>query len=153
MGTNINRIVMRTIKFRGKDISTGEWRYGDLVQFEEDGVKRTTIFTGGLKGLTYSVKPNTIGQFTGLYDSIGRGIYEEDIIRSFDSKGEPIIHVIVYDNNDAKFIAVLAGYTKYDFGCGGITQKWINEFEKEVIGNIHDNPELLKPNKYETTTM
>lgn len=135
---------MRTIKFRGKDIFTGEWRYGDLVQFEEDGVKQTTIFMSELKGLTYSVRPSTIGQFIGLHDKNGNEIYEGDFIRSFDSQGEPIIHAIEYDNNDAKFIVVLAGYTKYDFGCGGITQKWINEFGKEVIGNIYDNPELLK---------
>lgn len=135
---------MRTIKFKGKDTSTGEWMYGDLVQFEEDDVKQTSIFTSELKGLTYSVRPNTVCQFTGLYDKNGCEIYEGDIIRSFDSQGEPIIHVIEYDNNDAKFIVVLAGYTKYDFGCGGITKTWINLFKKEVIGNIHDNPELLK---------
>jgi hypothetical protein len=38
----------------------------------------------------------------------------------------------------------MPGHDKYDFGSGGIIQSWITEFGKEVIGNIYDNPELLK---------
>ena len=137
---------MRPIKFRGrfvyKNTQTGEndWVYGDLVQYPEHIGKHRIVN----EGINREVLAYTVGQFIGLHDKNGKEIYEGDFIRSFDSQGKPIIHAIEYDNNDAQFIVVLAGYTKYDFGCGGITQKWINEFGKEVIGNIHDNPELLK---------
>lgn len=116
-----------------------DWEYGNLIQRPCGG---HFIETGDMR--LCPIQDLSVGQFTGLHDRNGNEIYEGDIIRSFDSQGEPIIHVIEYDNNDAKFIVILSGYTKYDFGCGGINQKWINEFGKEVIGNIHDNPELLK---------
>ena len=131
---------MRTIKFRAKELGTGEWVVGDLHILCTRPHIHNFLYSPGKKYIDMS----TIGQFTGLYDKNGKEIYEGDFIRSFDSQGKPIIHAIEYDNNDAQFIVLLAGYTKYDFGCSGITQKWINEFEKEVIGNIHDNPELLK---------
>ena len=131
---------MRTIKFRAKELGTGEWVIGDLHILCTRPHIHNFLYNPDKKYIDMS----TIGQFIGLHDKNGKEIYEGDFIRSFDSQGEPIIHAIEYENNDAQFIVVLAGYTKYDFGCGGITQKWINEFEKEVIGNIHDNPELLK---------
>lgn len=140
---------MREIKFRGKSLD-GKWLFGYIYRYvNRDGIDTVAIIEIDNNGFDatlnlHKISHNTIGQFTGLHDKNGKEIYEGDIIRSFDSQGEPILHAIEYENNDAQFIVVLAGYTKYDFGCSGITQKWINEFEKEVIGNIHDNPELLK---------
>ncbi len=132
-----------TYKFRGKDVF-GNWQYGSLVQ-----VVNNTVDTCAIRDIiTYNGKRhpcNNIGQFTGLYDYKGNEIYEGDIIRSFDSKGDPIIHIIDYDCDEACFITRLNGSGRYDFGYGGLYKKWINEFEKEVIGNIYDNPELVKP--------
>ena len=130
---------MREIKFRGKRLMSEDWEYGNLIQRPCGG---HFIETGDMR--LCPIQDFSVGQFIGLHDKNNKEIYEGDIIRSLDSKGKPIIHAVEYDNNYAQFIVVLAGYAKYDFGCGGITQKWINEFEKEVIGNIHDNPELLK---------
>ena len=149
---------MRTIKFRGKAIPCNEWVYGSYVKMENETktIQRHAImdvadtdnkFIKSGKDYQMSlsvVEKNTIGQFTGLKDSIGREIYEGDIIRSFDSKGEPIIHYIIYDDEEAGFVAVLKGSAKGDFGYGKCCQKWITMCEKEVIGNIYDNPELLK---------
>lgn len=129
---------MREIKFRAKEIgSEGKWRVGDL---------HMTATKPHIHSLSnkYLIKIETIGQFTGLCDINGKEIYEGDIIRSFDSKGEPIIHFIQYDNEEAGFVAILKGSRKGDFGYGKCYQQWITECEKEVIGNIHDNPELLK---------
>lgn len=132
---------MREIKFRGKAKLDGKWWFGNLVPKDTRG--RTQI-NNPEHGGCFDIDPNTIGQFTGLKDSIGKEIYEGDIIRSFDSKGEPIIHYIQYDDEEAGFVAVLKGSAKGDFGYGRCYQQWITNCEKEVIGNIHDNPELLK---------
>ena len=129
---------MREIKFRAKEIgSEGKWRVGDLH------ITATKPHIHSLSN-KYLIKIETIGQFTGLRDSIGREIYEGDIIRSFDRKGEPIIHYLLYDNEEAGFVAVLKGSAKGDFGYGRCYQQWITECEKEIIGNIYDDPELLK---------
>lgn len=123
---------MREIKFRGKEIgSDGEWRVGDLH------ITATKPHIHSLSN-KYLIKIETIGQFTGLRDKNGKEIYEGDIIRSFDSKGEPIIHYLLYDNEEAGFVAILKGSAKGDFGYGRCYQQWITECEKEVIGNIHD---------------
>lgn len=142
---------MRRIKFRGKCVAdskyAGQWVYGGYSEPQEDCKQNEgliTVYLGGSSTCKYHVIPNTVGQFTGLRDSIGREIYEGDIIRSFDSKGEPIIHYLLYDNEEAGFVAILKGSAKGDFGYGRCYQQWITECEKEVIGNVHDNPELLK---------
>lgn len=134
---------MKTIKFRG--CSCGEWYYGNLHICNHKKFGDSAYIIGYTENpSTTIVDIRTIGQFTGLHDSIGREIYEGDIIRSFDSKGEPIIHYLLYDNEEAGFVAILKGSAKGDFGYGRCYQQWITECEKEVIGNIHDNPELLK---------
>ena len=48
-----------------------------------------------------------------MHDYKGNEIYEDDIIRSFDSKGDPIIHIIDYDCDEACFVARLNGSGKY----------------------------------------
>lgn len=137
---------MRTIKFRGqfvyKNTQTGEndWVYGDLVQYPEHIGKHRIVN----EGINREVLAYTVGQFTGLHDKNGKEIYEGDIIRSFDSKGESVIHYIQYDDEEAGFVAAFKGSRKGDFGYGRCDQRWITNCEKEVIGNIHDNLELLK---------
>ena len=130
---------MRTIKFRGKRLLSEDWEYGNLIQRPDGG---NFIETGDMR--LCPMQDFSIGQFTGLYDKNGKEIYEGDIIRSFDSKGEPIIHYIIYDDEEAGFVVILKGSAKGDFGYGRCCQQWITECEEEVIGNIHDNPELLK---------
>lgn len=124
---------MREIKFRAKEIgSDGKWRVGDLH------ITATKPHIHSLSN-KYLIKIETICQFTGLNDSIGREIYEGDIIES--SHGT--IHYIVYDNNLACFKAVVARYNplgEYET----LSKGWVVQFNKEVIGNIYDNPELLK---------
>lgn len=134
---------MREIKFRAKCCDL--WVHGNLyIRKHEEFGDCAYIIGYTEKPSTTIVDINTIGQFTGLHDKNVKEIYEGDIIRSFDSKGEPIIHYIQYDDEEAGFVAVLKGSAKGDFGYGRCYQQWITECEKEVIGNIHDDPELLK---------
>jgi uncharacterized phage protein (TIGR01671 family) len=128
---------MREILFRGKTIR-GEWVYGDLLHPDLYGNGYSIEdFTKG-KNNCCDVLPETIGQYTGLTDNNGKKIFEGDIV---------------------KFGNIL-GAINYGFGCFCVkTNKpdWksrsnpaidivMNEYmnEVEVIGNIHDNPELLE---------
>ena len=78
----------------------------------------------------------------GKCELCGEDIYEGDIIRSFDSNGNSIYHHIEY--RGASFVAIL----KIDnFAADAIestlTQDWLNEFDKVIIGNIHDDKDYL----------
>ena len=130
---------MREIKFRGR--SCGFWAHGNLHIRKHDEFGDCAYIIGFAQNpsTTTIVDINTIGQFTGLYDKNGKEIYEGDIIKS--SHGT--LHYIVYDNDLACFKAVVARYNplgEYET----LSKGWVVQFNKEVIGNIHDNPELLK---------
>lgn len=137
---------MRQIKFRGKCVAdskyAGQWVYGGYSEPQEDCKQNEgliTVYFGGSSTCKYHVTPNTVGQFTGLHDSIGREIYEGDIIKY----PHGTILYIVYDNDLACFKAVVARYNPLN-EYSTLSKGWITRFNIEVIGNIHDNPELLK---------
>ena len=129
---------MRTIKFRGIVIDVDEWIHGDL-NFIDNQPYIVGHGVGG-KGM-YAVNPNTAGQFTGLTDKNGKEIYEGDIIGCHNPD---IKHLIFYNEKQGRFMAALNGDIDNDFVgvCGLDDSRWIAS--KMVIGNIHDNPELLK---------
>ena len=131
---------MREIKFRGKDIETGEWIYGDLIQRigYMPSIMYTYEHTGKIRYCECAVKRETVGQFAGLTDKNGKEIYEGDIIKS--SYGT--IHYIVYDNDLACFKAVVARYNPSN-EYSNLSKGWIACLNQEVIGNVHDNPELI----------
>ena len=139
---------MRTIKFRGKRVDNGEWVYGDyhrragyvhtIIEMEPDE-------DGKVCYALNQVIPDTVGQFTGLLDNKGERIYEGDIIRGDCGNGE-VRHLISFFNIIASFVAeMLPDHDIHDY-CT-LSQAWILKYNKEVIGNIHDNPELLKQNE------
>ena len=92
----------------------------------------------------YDVDPDTIGQFTGLVDKNGKEIYEGDILQW--GYGEyKVKHEVVFQNGafgyfygDGISFVPYAGNTNFDFARFGKDDSF------EVIGNIHDNPELLE---------
>lgn len=127
---------MRKIKFRGKDIKTGEWLYVDLRNKESV----TEAFIATIHRCNVKINPITVGQFTGLTDKNGKEIYEGDIIGCHNPD---IKHLIFYDGKEARFKAALNGDINNEFVgvCGLDDSRW--NASKEVIGNIHENPELL----------
>ncbi len=125
---------MREILFRGKGID-GNWYYGVPLVFTEDYVCITAPHT-----YNKSVIPDTVGQYTGLTDKNGKKIFEGHIVKAQDDIfGSPfcngIIGKIVYEET-AFFIEPQ----------DPMESQWLfNECAVyEIIGNIHDNPELLK---------
>lgn len=126
---------MREIKFRGKRLDNGEWLYGSLVILNG----RYFIFDDANR---HEVDPTTVGEFTGLKDKNGKEIYEGDVIRSPLSEDKTRPHRIFYHTGNAAFMGALVD--RKELCCLRLDQDWIYKFGKEVIGNIHDNLELLK---------
>lgn len=137
----------REIKFRGHQTASDTWFYGSYVNYlpkQEPWDNTPACRVCDIvdeNGSKHFVNPFTVGQYTGLHDKNGKEIYEGDIILTYGSKGDEIKHAVYYSDKEAMFRTKLIGA---DMLGGNITQRWLNEFDFEVIGNIHDNPELLK---------
>ena len=130
---------MREIKFRGKRVDNGEWVFG-WVSFQHN---RAFIHSDDMPyDNAVEVDPATVGQFTGLKDKNGREIYEGDIVYiKHPEEIEGSIHQVIYcglDNYPAFDLKPLI-----DTDCNGLSYA-LAVCEIEVIGNIHDNPELLE---------
>ena len=134
----------REIKFRGKDKRSGEWFYGNL--YDKDNIGRTHICTTQRGSL--DVIPNTVGQFTGLYDKNGKEIYEGDILvyKKYELGSKSLVvefkhGAFGYTHEVGWFIPFAGGDVSFNFNPYDKDDKFV------VIGNIHDNPELLKGGK------
>ncbi len=122
---------MTKSEFRGKQITTGNWLYGDLMHDSENGCY---IYPMDAEGLYKENKviPETVGQFTGQCDMNGKKIYEGDIIRH--SPNSDIYYIVEWYG--CELVAKQIGASSY----AGIAY-WLDV--TEVIGNIQDNPGLL----------
>lgn len=121
---------MRTIKFRGKRVGNGGWVCGSLLWM--NGVPYIYPDPAPEGWNDYEVIPDTVGQFTGLTDKNGKEIYEGDIV-DFNSRIQGISKVVF---ESGCFMADAKNYET------ALTYRVA--IHARVIGNIHDNPELLK---------
>lgn len=123
---------MREILFRGKRKLGNEWIEGSL---------HTEKFTDDEEFLCCEVcqcdvYPETVGQYTGLTDKNGKRIFEGDIVKNEYEKGHYQYFKIFYCNRTYMW----QGENKY----GMLSKVYQMLGTLEVIGNIHDNPELLE---------
>ena len=125
---------MREIKFRAKHLNRDKFVYGDLVL--KCSVPHIVTSSGVLVGINI----NTVGQFTGLYENNGKEIYEGDILLYYG-----LMKIVVVFNHGA-----FGYYSRSDdfitFSQNVNFSFWKNDEDDkfESIGNIYDNPELIK---------
>ena len=129
---------IREIIFRAKRKDNGQWAQGSLfAECSRVEIVRGTCNNIGIEGV--EVIPETIGQYTGLTDKNGKKIFEGDIIKEYGY--ENIYHIEYCDYY--KYPAFDCDPEVTGCDCNGLSYL-ANAEIIEVIGNIHDNPELLE---------
>lgn len=138
---------MRETKFRIRDTKTNTWIWGPGHEINLFG--EVILLAGGVLKDVSIERLNDIEalQFTGQYDQLNREIYEGDIIKfmgEWDGKGKPVppqykLHEVVFTMG--RFVAILPeesykSFNRHDKGVG--------HTDSEVVGNIVDNPDLLR---------
>lgn len=136
---------MREILFRGKRTDNGKWECGDLLSPNEFNAIPHIVYIdylneyGEIGEISTPVIPETVGQYTGLTDKNGVKIFEGDIVHCV-SKLDSADMVVIFECGQFRMV-ISEKYHEYQTNTGYYD---INCFEKEVIGNIHDSPELLE---------
>lgn len=122
---------MREILFRGK--FGNEWKYG-FLSIEPKGLVIKEPYKNE-SSKVWHIDADTVGQYTGMHDKNGTKIFEGDIVKYGDT-----VHNVVFEqrNGTAYFGLVYSTLETLSFG-------YYQDLKQiEVIGNIYDNPELLK---------
>lgn len=139
---------MREILFRGKTYND-KWVQGLLVQMDDHLTQIRKLGSDGIGYYDYSIVPSTVGQFIGLTDKNGKKIFEGDILKIIHKYQSPFdddtkeytditTDVVFFDDEGLCF-----SYGKSPFLC--VVDNVTAEYE--VVGNIHDTPELLEVTK------
>ena len=165
--------MVRELLFRGRDKDIGDWRYGGVCDYDSGvSIFEVEHFDGSWTEPPstdlneYDVEPETVGQFTGLTDMKNQKIFEGDILKAeintqpkWNSKlknYEPqkrtrTYWVVEYHDHETE-----SGFMTY-----GIDRRWHRPLTRSriinahavVVGNIHDNPELMKKELQKICTM
>ena len=147
---------MREIKFRGKNLNTKEWVYGDLLQWNDGetaiGVHGQFIDDGYHFNENYDKTPyvdeTTVGQYTGLKDKNGKEIYEGDLIKAPSGRIYAVIFSTWKHEEKREFLKIIDIYehTGWCISLDGVNPCELLDSEVcqgSVIGSVYDNPELL----------
>ena len=133
---------MREILFRGKDCDTRKWHEGYYLFKTVDFVLRYCICVkcAGYD-YEYHVWPSTVGQFTGITDKNGKKIFEGDIIKHNNTH-----FVVEFSANHLGFICIDRKHKARGGFANWRDGNWMKNVSSyiQIIGNIHDNPELLE---------
>lgn len=138
---------MREILFRGKSRWDGKWLYGSYMFLhvadcdwtgKRRGKEKDTHFIVDEKNMNEAVYPETVGQYTGLKDKNGKRIFEGDIVK-FDNPKEARgqTALIIFEDSEFRYHPITNSERVWN--CRLCNE----ENTLHVIGNIHDNPELL----------
>ena len=132
----------REILFRGKRIDNGIFVYGSAVLSGSHA--HISVFERIDKGnnalhTNYPVRPETLGEYTGLKDRNGNRIFEGDIVHCF-SETDSANMVVIFEEGEFRMV-LCEKFKSYVTGGGYYLLRF---FVKEIIGNIHDNPELME---------
>lgn len=140
----------REIKFRGKRLDGQGWAFGSYIEAElQNGIAHEIIpYKRGEP--VVEVDPDTVGQFTGVKDKNGMRIFEGDVIECLDSFDGPIRYRVEFRPEKGYFaLFLIKGGDPWAIKVGNpdvgyICQSHIDKWSKYIIGNIHDNPDLLE---------
>ncbi len=150
---------MREIRFRGKRVDSGDWVYGSY--FIASGTsfivpEYCPLSCMGLKQWLdgfFEVTPKTVGQFTGLLDKNKKEIYEGDLLKYYcpvlgelGVRGDyPIYHKrrVCFHEGSFRYVE---GETSFAEGVSWVMDNSRTD-NREIIGNIHENPELMEEAK------
>lgn len=151
---------MQQYLFRGKRKDNGEWVTGSVV-IEYEGTHHIVFWVSKLiepennyweqVEEMVEVVPETVGQFINFLDKREAKIFEGDIVKCYDYAEVDKIHIGIITETPPCYSLKIPGRLIYDTPCVKSWEndiyldQWCNAGSIEVIGNIHDNPELLNP--------
>lgn len=162
---------MREILFRGKCNEVGKYNGQWIEGFYVEDDTKPIIVRGTGPGFGYFCEPNSIGQYTGLTDKNGRKIFEGDILKAIhyfrgsmdefkkkkirkaygkaiENKNSYLEEFTYFRNYAVEYSAKKCAWIGRNGSDQHGLKSLINRFHKgEVIGNIHDNPKLLRAGK------
>jgi uncharacterized phage protein (TIGR01671 family) len=135
---------MRDYRFRGKRIDNRKWIYGYYLKRWMGREYKHFIFD---ELYEYEVDLKTIGQYTGLKDKNGKEIYEGDIYKKHNNT-----YLVIWTSHGFMWQTIYDNWLNKNI-FSRAEKSWLSEIDCknfiEVIGNIHDNPELIHDQKAE----
>ncbi len=127
---------MRDGIFRGKRTDGGGWTYGYYAPLQREGGRKLHCIADTVSRVFDEVIPETIGAYTGITDKNGEKIYEGDILKGAWNT----VLAVYWDKCRLQYRAKVNGIDREIDYYG-------NPERLEIVGNIHDNPELIQRNK------